>query len=510
MTSEQSEQSDISSQQAKSYSFEDWKGGARSLEQEFDYWIDEVEGQIPPKLNGTLFRNGPGLLEVGGQPLHHPWDGDGMICAITFSQGRAHFRNRYVETEGYLAERTAKRMLYRGVFGTQKPGGWLKNIFDFRLKNIANTQIIYWGGKLLALWEAAIPHRLNPRTLETLGTETFDGVLRKRSFFGAHPKVVPGSTTQEPRLVAFSIKAGLNSKINTYEIDSTGTVVQHLTHRVPGFAFIHDFLVTPNYCIFFQPPVFFNPFPYALGFRGPAESIKLQRNQPTKVWLIPRAPGKAMQVLETDSCFVFHHGNAFEQGEEITVDSVCYSDFISLEHKRGYPDNTDFDRLPPGQLCRFHLNLTQKTAKRQLLSPQCVEFPQVSPARVSQPHQWVFLGAADQPEGNAPLQAILKLAPESGQREFWSAAPQGFVGEPVFVPRPNTAEEGSSTPMAEDDGWVITLIYDAACDRTDVVIFDGKSLSQGPIARLHLKHHVPYGLHGTFAPNFLHFSQETL
>jgi len=492
--------SNFFSQEFQSYSFEDWKAGARSLEQEFDYWIDDIEEQVPSELNGTLFRNGPGLLEVSGQPLHHPWDGDGMVCAITFSHGRAHFRNRFVETEGLLAERAAKRMLYRGVFGTQKPGGWLANIFDFRLKNIANTQVIYWGEQLLALWEAAIPYRLNPKTLETLGTETFDGLLRKGSFFGAHPKVVPKSDTQEPRLIAFSITAGLTSKIDTYEIDVTGTVVQHLSHRIPGFAFIHDFLVTPNYCVFFQPPVFFNPLPYAFGFRGPAESIKLQRNRPTRAWLIPRSPGKDMQVSETDSCFVFHHGNAFEQGDEVIVDSVCYSDFVGLDHNCGYPDNTNFELLPPGQLCRFHLNLSQKSAKRQIISPQCVEFPQVSPARVSQPHKWVFLGAADQPEGNAPLQAILKLDPQSGQQEFWSAAPKGFVGEPVFVPRSKVEEDGS-TPVAEDDGWVITLVYDADYDRTDVVILDGQRLSQGPIARLHLKHHVPYGLHGTFAPN---------
>jgi all-trans-8'-apo-beta-carotenal 15,15'-oxygenase len=117
--------SDFDSKQPKSYNFEDWKGGARSLNQEFDYLIDDIEGEIPPELNGTLFRNGPGLLDVNGQGLHHPWDGDGIICAIAFSQGQAHFRNRFIETEGYLAERTAKHILYRGVFGTQKPGGWL-------------------------------------------------------------------------------------------------------------------------------------------------------------------------------------------------------------------------------------------------------------------------------------------------------------------------------------------------------------------------------------------------
>lgn len=486
------------SEKSRSYSLEDWKRGARSLNQEFDYVIDDVEGQIPPELNGTLFRNGPGLLDVNGQQLHHPWDGDGMICAITFKQGQAHFRNRYVRTEGYLAEQKAKRILYRGVFGTQKPGGCLANIFDFRLKNIANTQVIYWGEKLLALWEAALPHCLNPHTLETLNLETFDGLLGKSAAIGAHPKIIFDSA-QTPCLVAFGLKAGLRSKIDTYELDRQGKVIQHLVHRIPGFAFIHDFAVTPNYCIFFQPPVFFNPLPYVFGLRGPAECIQLQQNRSTRIWLIPRHPGQALQVVETDPCFVFHHANAFEQGDSVIVDSVCYQDFVGLDRDRAYPDNTDFDQLPPGQLWRFHLNLNQKTAKRQLISPRCVEFPQVSPARIGQPHQWIFLGSAHHAEGNAPLQAILKVHPESGQQDFWSAAPQGFVGEPLFVPR--LKKDRNSTAL-EEEGWVITLVYDAAHDRTDVVILDGTCLAQGPVARLHLKHHIPYGLHGTFTSEF--------
>ena len=40
---------------------------------EYCYWVPEadVEGTIPPSLRGTLFRNGPGLLEVYGKKLIH-------------------------------------------------------------------------------------------------------------------------------------------------------------------------------------------------------------------------------------------------------------------------------------------------------------------------------------------------------------------------------------------------------------------------------------------------------
>ncbi len=476
----------------KSYKQEDWQGGNQSLKEEFDYSIEDVEGEIPPDLQGTLFRNVPAMLDVNGQRLRHPFDGDGMICKITFSKGRAHFRNRFVRTEGYLAEKKANKILYRGVFGTQKPGGWLENAFDFRAKNVANINVIYWDRKLLALWEAAPPYRLDPQTLETLGMETLGSFLHEGSPFGSHPKIDPGGEDRETRLVAFGIKAGLSSEITIYELDQIGRVVKQHAHLVPGVAFMHDFAVTPNYCIFFQNPLFFNPLPYIFGFRGAAECIFPLANQPTKIWVIPRDETKGVQVFETEPSFIFHHANAFEQGDEVIVDSISYQNLPTMEFS--YQD-FDFEKVPPGQLCRFRLNLKAKITSRQLIDLRSVEFPYVHPSCIGQPHRWVFLGAAHRREGNAPLQAIFKIDPESGQQEVWSAAPHGFVSEPIFVPRPDSS--------VEDDGWILTLVYDSAHHRSDVVILDARDLNRGSVARLHLKHHIPYGLHGCFTSESL-------
>jgi all-trans-8'-apo-beta-carotenal 15,15'-oxygenase len=478
----------------RAYSAADWQKGNKSLKEEFDYPIEEIEGEIPPQLHGTLFRNIPAMLDVNGHQLRHPFDADGMVCAIAFSEGRAHFRNRYVRTKGFIEEQKAGKILYRGVFGTQKPGGWLANAFDFRLKNVANTNVIHWGGKLMALWEASHPHRLDPHTLETLGIETLGGTLQKGTPFAAHPMMDPGDETRPQRLVTFGLEAGLSSTLTIYELDETGRVVKQHKHSLPGFSFIHDFAITPNYCLFFQNPLFFNPIPFVLGLRGAAECMSFQEGKPTKVWIIPRDESKEVQVLETESGFVFHHANAFERGDEIIVDSICYKNYPAIDHRLTYKDLDEeaMDNVPPGQLWRFRLNLKAKTAERQRIDRRTVDFPYIHPERIGKPHRWIFLGAADQPYGNAPLQALLKIDPESGEQEMWSAAPKGFIEEPVFVPRSGSTEE--------DDGWVMTLVYDADRDRTDVVIFEGKQISQGPIARLHLKHHIPYGLHGCFAP----------
>ena len=476
-----------------SYQRQDWQRGYQSLKEEFDYWIDDVEGEIPPELHGTLFRNGPGLLDVNGQPIHHPFDGDGMISAIAFRDGRAHFRNRFVRTSGYLEEHIAGKILYRGVFGTQKPGGWLANAFDLKIKNIANTNVIYWGGKLLALWEAAEPHRLDPYTLETLGTDSLNGVLSPGEAFAAHPRFDP-SCDQDggaPSLVNFSIKPGLSTTITIFELDPAGFVVRRHAHSVPGFAFIHDFAITPNYCLLFQNPIAFNPLPFVLGWRGAGECIKFQPHQPTRVIVIPRHSDASVQILETQSGFVFHHANAFEQGDEVLIDSICYESFPEVEPESDFKQ-VDFDALKPGQLWRFHLNLKDKTVSRQLIESRCCEFPSIHQQRVGRPYRYLYIGAAHADTGNAPLQAILKIDLNSGERQLWSAAPDGFVSEPVFVERPNATDE--------DDGWVLALVYDAAHHRSDVVILDARDLTLGAIARLHLKHHIPYGLHGSFTP----------
>lgn len=486
------------------FAMEDWQRGYRSLKQESTYEIDDVEGEIPLDLQGTLFRNGPGLLDIFGHPLQHPFDGDGMISAIAFSNGRAVYQNRYVRTEGFVNEQTAKKPLYRGVFGTPKPGGWLANAFDFEIKNIANTQVIYWGDRLLALWEAAEPYRLEPQSLSTIGKDNLNGTLPTGASFAAHPWIDPESARDggRPCLVNFSIKPGLSTTITVYELSLDGSIVRQYATSVPGFAFIHDFAITPNYCLFFQNPVKFNPIPFVLGLKGAGECISFERDKPTRIIAIPRDGSGAVKTFYADAGFVFHHVNAFEVDGSICVDSVSYTNLPAVPPDQDYK-TVRFVGLPPGHLYRFHLDLAQQRVEKTLLSSRCCEFPFVHPSHVGRPYRYLYIGAAHNPEGNAPLQAILKHDLETGEQQIWSAAPRGFIGEPIFVPRRLKYEQGQPTTQydgAEDDGWVITLVFNAERDCSDVVILDASNFNKGPIARLHLKHHVPYGLHGSFTP----------
>ena len=76
-----------------------------------------------------------------------------------------------------------QEILFRGSFGTQKPGGARRNAFDIFMKNAANTNVIYFKDRLLALFEAAQPIAMNPYSLETLGPDLLGGNVKTGASF---------------------------------------------------------------------------------------------------------------------------------------------------------------------------------------------------------------------------------------------------------------------------------------------------------------------------------------
>ena len=72
--------------------------------------------------------------------------------------------------------------------------------------------------------------------------------------------------------------------------------------------------------------------------------------------------------------------------------------------------------------------------------------------------------------------------------------PDGDVtGEPVFVPRSADAEEG--------DGYLLSVVYRAGENRSDLMFLDATDVAAGPIACAELPHRVPYGFHGNWKHN---------
>ena len=86
-----------------------------------------------------------------------------QVCKFAFKNGKVHFQNKYVRTEAMLKEQAAGKMLYRGVFSVGNPaGGKFFNPFNFTVKGVANTGVLHWGDRLLALYEVSTIRLLGP------------------------------------------------------------------------------------------------------------------------------------------------------------------------------------------------------------------------------------------------------------------------------------------------------------------------------------------------------------
>ena len=488
-----------SSKNQSIFSQEDWSSAYCNVDKELDNAeLKLVQGSIPKQILGTFYRNGPGRLERGGRWVHHPFDGDGMIAAFKFENGKIKLTNRFVRTKEWKEEEKSKQFLYRGVFGTQKEGGLLANAFDVRLKNIANTHVIKLGNDLLALWEASSPYSINPITLETNGISSLNGVLKKGEAFSAHPRFDPGHHEKE-RMVTFGVNTGPKSTIRLMEFsnegEKAGSLLSDRKDSFNGFAFLHDFAITPNWAIFLQNAISFNPLPFLLGQKGAAQCLASKPDGNPQFLLIPRDCGKFAgdppKTVKAPKGFVFHHLNAWEENEKINVESIFYDDFPSI----GPDDNfrkIDFDLLPEGILKRCEINPNKNTFNCSTLSNQCCEFATVNPYFEGIKSRFSWMATAEKKEGNGPLQAIKKFDSLNEEEISWSAAPRGFVSEPIFIP----SQESNSE---EDDGWVVVLVWNSIRSGTDLILLDSKDLTEKAILEVPIS--IPHGLHGSWVEN---------
>lgn len=63
-----------------------------------------------------------------------------------------------------------------------------------------------------------------------------------------------------------------------------------------------------------------------------------------------------------------------------------------------------------------------------------------------------------------------------------------------FVPRPGGTEE--------DDGWLLTVMFDSGSGACHLAILDAQHLEAGPVALLCFRRPVPSGLHGCWTSSY--------
>ena len=456
-------------------------GGFEALEQELDYRVPaaEIEGRIPDSVRGTFFRIGPGRNRLGDQVFGHWFDGDGMLHGVTFTDEGVWYRNRYVRTPKYLAETAAGKIVYRS-FGHNAPGGVLKNIGRLPA-NAANTSLIWHGGRLLALWEGGRPWQVDPVSLETIGEFNYGGKLGVTDPFSAHGKVDPKTGYYYNHGLGVGARG---PQINIYRINPEGDLVARTGIPVKVAAFVHDCAFAGDYLVYFVHPVGFrNPLPFLSGLKAFNDCVRYNPDWGMEALVVEAATLKLVRRIPLDPFVVFHFGNAWQGDRRLVIDLMRFEDFSV---NAVLSDIFHAENEQGGRPWRYTLNLETGQVDAATLPFACTgEFPQWDLRFSGRKTRWLFTAAIADNGTSGFFNAVQRLDTETGRTTLHDFGPGRFTSEAVFVP------EGDK----EGDGYLCCVVYDAAAQRSEVVLLDARAEGLPQMARIPLRNHVPFGFH---------------
>ena len=432
----------------------------------------EVTGGIPAELTGWYLRNGPNPHAAASK---HWFVGDGMVHGVRIENGRAvSYRNRWVRTPTFTDGATT----YDAEGHRDLTAG------------SANTHVIRHAGRTLALVESSYPYELTC-DLDTVGPYDFDGKLH--TAMTAHPKTCP--TTGELHFFGYAVTAPY---LTYHRADADGNLLLSRPVDVPAATMHHDFNLTAAHVVFMDLPVVFDRVAAAAGAGMP---FRWSEGYQSRLGVLRRDdPHGPIRWFPIDPCYVFHPLNAHDSASlalgSVMREAHCADGSLaSLAHDEPgrivlyvmrYPelwrtDSTGFDRA---SLWRWTLDLATGRVAEEQLDDRAAEFPRVDDRLASLDSRFGHVTVAD-PAGGALIRYDLHTG-SSTAHEF---GPGRVPSEAAFA---------AADQYPGGDGYLMTYVYNADIDRSDLTILDSADLAAPPVATIHLPARVPYGFHGSW------------
>jgi len=431
--------------------------------------LEQIEGEVPCDLNGAYVRNGPNPRFA---PLdrHHWFDGDGMLHAVRFEEGRATYSNAWVRTADLARDEEAGRALFAGVMesAADNPAG--------RYKDTGNTDVIVHDGELLTFhYMGGAGWRIDPRTLQSRGR------LAVPARLSAHAKVDP----RTGELLYFDYGA-------VAPFLRFGAVAPDGTHRIfdaptSEATYPHDMAFTERFAILMEPPVTLSAKHVARGRWGVVE----HPDRPFRFHLIARDDGSP-RTFEASACYLYHVVDAWEEDDTVVL--------VGFRCPRLFPEPDPSDganavmmanlRLR-ATLHRWRFDLKSGATHEEALDDRNAEFPTVDARAMGRGARvgWAMSIPTDtrRVRFDGVIAYDLKSGSTKAERRFGDAR---YGSEVSFAPR-----DGST---ADDDGYLVSFVWDERESRSEVVVWDAASLD--PVCRLGVRSRVPYGFHACWCP----------
>lgn len=429
--------------------------------------LEVVAGAVPADLDGVYLRNteNPLLPSLG---RYHPFDGDGMLHAVRFGDGRASYRNRMVRTAGLAAELEAGAPLWAGIIeapAMSARDGWGAR---GRMKDASSTDVVVQAGRALTtFYQCGDVYRHDPETLAP------DGVAPWAPTWGvsAHAKV--DERTGELLFMSYAKEAPY---LKYGVVGADGALAHLVDVPLPGPRLPHDLAFTERFTVLDDFPLFWDPALLEQGVHRPRYYPEL----PSRFAVIPRhGAGGDVRWFEASPTYVLHFINAYEDGDEIVLD--------------GYRQNTPTAGLDihamQTQPYRWRFDLRTGKTREEPLADLVSEFPTVNGRVAGRKHRRAWAMTAK--PGWFLFDGLARFDLDGGATQRFRCDEGVYLSEARFAPRPGDRRE--------DDGWLVTITTDTVHDASEVWLFDAAHVADGPVTRLALPARVCHGTHACWS-----------
>ncbi|KAH7977795.1 hypothetical protein HPB49_003591 [Dermacentor silvarum] len=369
----------------------------------------------------------------------------------------------------------------------------------------AQANVMSLGDEVYAIMETPDMIRVDPASLETLEKKTFSKMVAVHSAT-SHPLLDPEDgaiynigtqVSMRPSFVLVNfLPGGAESLVD--RVRAVGTIP--LQSRIP-VPYIHSFAITEKWVVVLEqstsmhlPSMFASRY---LGYKALMNAMQFDAKKNVRFHVTNKTTGELHPaVFESAAFFTFHHINAFEQGDELVVDLICYPD-DSVMRCLDYTLETDI-ACKLGHLRRFSLPLNRSPDESIMIQPRELakgmlrgELPRINKKRNGKPYKYSY--SLSNIEGEENRAFVSKLDVTTGDWLRWER--QGwFPSEPVFVARPGAVEE--------DDGVILSsLLHEDDEKKLALLVLDVKTLKQLALADFDCPSSIPADFHRCFVEN---------
>jgi carotenoid cleavage dioxygenase-like enzyme len=455
---------------------------------EVDAWdLTVTAGELPRDLNGVYLRNTENPLFDAISGRYHPFDGDGMLHAIVFEDGKARYRNRFVRTAGLAAELAVGEALWAGILeppALSKREGWGART---RMKDASSTDVIVHAGlALTTFYQCGDAYLLDPRTLEPRGVAKLQHASFPRgATISAHPKVDPA--TGELLFFNYACEAPY---CHVGIADAKGALVRAIPVPLPGPRLPHDMAFTERFAILGDFPLFWDAARMAEGLYR----AKYHPEMPSRFGLVPRDGKGAVRWFEAAPTYVLHFSNAYEEGDTVVLEGYHQGHPVPERTPEDTPISLFMKSLDMNAMQtrrhRWTFDLVTGKTREERMDDAFTEFPTLHAGYWGKKHRYVYAALGE--PGMFLFNGFVRTDVLTGEKSTYRLPPGVFASEAPFCPR-----DGATT---EDDGYLVTFTIDVAGNLSECLVFDARALADGPIARVRLPMRIASGTHATWAP----------